>query len=124
MMMKVMMPMICFQNGTKTKRKCTNLKKKKKVHKIKRNNVDYNNRFIPPLYFQHQGHSRTIIGIIHNRKSGLRHLLVLDPSVKNGGISLLNKIKWKHFIIVEIKETNQGCQISNYCHSNLRYYDN
>merc|ERR1719361_1707160 len=93
MMMKVMMPMICFQNGTKTKRKCTNLKKKKKVHKIKRNNVDYNNRFIPPLYFQHQGHSRTIIGIIHNKKSGLRHLLVLDPSVKNGGISLLNKVK-------------------------------
>merc|ERR1712176_1527711 len=54
---------------------------------------DFRKRFIPPLYFQHHGHSRTIIGIMHNKKSGLRHLLVLDPSVKKGGISLLNKIK-------------------------------
>merc|ERR1712129_65707 len=64
-----------------------------KATMVKRNHVDYKNRFIPPLYFQHQGHSRTIIGIVHNKKSGLRHLLVLDPSVKNGGLSLLQKIK-------------------------------
>jgi len=50
-------------------------------------------RFIPPLYFQHQGHSRTIIGIVHNKRSGLKHLLVLDPSVKKGAINLLNTIK-------------------------------
>ena len=36
-----------------------------------------------PLYFQHQGHSRTIIGIqVKNEKNGLKkyNLLVLDPA--------------------------------------------
>lgn len=54
---------------------------------------DFRKRFIPPLYFQHHGHSRTIIGIMHNKKSGLRHLLVLDPSVKKGGGNLLNNVR-------------------------------
>merc|ERR1711920_457024 len=44
-------------------------------------------------YMGHQGHSRTIIGIIHNKKSGLRHLLVLDPSVKKGGPNLMNNVR-------------------------------
>merc|ERR1712048_233025 len=54
---------------------------------------DFTKRFIPPLYFQHHGHSRTIVGIIHNTKSGLRHLLVLDPSVKKGGHNLLSNVR-------------------------------
>ncbi|TPX59986.1 hypothetical protein SpCBS45565_g07630 [Spizellomyces sp. 'palustris'] len=33
----------------------------------------------PPLYFQHQGHSRTIVGI-ETLRSGVRNLLVYDPS--------------------------------------------
>jgi len=50
-------------------------------------------RFIPPLYFQHQGHSRTIIGTMYNKRSGVQHLLVLDPSVRKGAIHLLQSIK-------------------------------
>merc|ERR1712154_260395 len=69
--------------------------KNKKNKKNDKNDTNHKNgkRFIPPLYFQHQGHSQTIIGIIHNKRSGIRHLLVLDPSVKKGGINLLNNIK-------------------------------
>lgn len=36
---------------------------------------------IPPIYFQHQGHSLTIVGL-EIRKSGSRNLLVFDPSFK------------------------------------------
>ncbi|KAI4128568.1 MAG: hypothetical protein LQ338_002662 [Usnochroma carphineum] len=36
---------------------------------------------LPPVYFQHQGHSLTIIGL-EIRKSGSRNLLVFDPSFK------------------------------------------
>ncbi|KAL8702565.1 MAG: hypothetical protein Q9201_004262 [Fulgogasparrea decipioides] len=35
----------------------------------------------PPIYFQHQGHSLTIVGL-EMRKSGSRNLLVFDPSFK------------------------------------------
>ncbi|EFX87845.1 hypothetical protein DAPPUDRAFT_311838 [Daphnia pulex] len=38
--------------------------------------------FKPPLYFQHQGHSRTIIGIDEGKQGKLR-LLILDPSHKS-----------------------------------------
>ena len=56
----------------------------------------------PPLYFQHEGHSRTIIGIERFRpavqgKKGLKegcsddgfqyHLLLLDPSFKTNNIA-------------------------------------
>ncbi|KAL8802123.1 MAG: hypothetical protein Q9200_006692 [Gallowayella weberi] len=34
-----------------------------------------------PIYFQHQGHSLTIVGL-EVRKSGSRNLLVFDPSFK------------------------------------------
>ncbi|KAK3255859.1 hypothetical protein CYMTET_34982, partial [Cymbomonas tetramitiformis] len=38
----------------------------------------------PPLYFQHQGHSRTVVGIERRRRSGSAAdeaiLLILDPS--------------------------------------------
>ena len=33
----------------------------------------------PPLYFQHSGHSRTIVGVEH-LKSGKINLLLFDPS--------------------------------------------
>ena len=36
---------------------------------------------VPPLYFQHSGHSRTIIGI-EKRVDGELYLLVLDPSIR------------------------------------------
>jgi len=35
--------------------------------------------FIPPLYLQHQGHSRTIIGVEETKDGSLR-LLIFDPS--------------------------------------------
>lgn len=37
--------------------------------------------WMPPLYFQHPGHSLTIIGF-ERKKSGARNLLVFDPSFK------------------------------------------
>jgi hypothetical protein len=41
-----------------------------------------NTSFIPPVYLQHQGHSRTIIG--YERKiDGMYNLLILDPSSTN-----------------------------------------
>ncbi|KAL8640568.1 MAG: hypothetical protein Q9228_002520 [Teloschistes exilis] len=49
----------------------------------------------PPIYFQHQGHSLTIIGM-EIRSSGSRNLLVFDPSFKpSPGIqrSIGNKIR-------------------------------
>jgi len=39
-----------------------------------------------PLYFQHQGHSRTIIGV-EKHKTGKYYVLVLDPSVREGAMS-------------------------------------
>jgi len=49
--------------------------------------------FVPPLYFQHQGHSRTIIGILRNLKSGRFRLLVLDPDINGGGVKLLQNLQ-------------------------------
>eukprot|EP00026_Physarum_polycephalum_P002484 Phypoly_transcript_02491.p1 GENE.Phypoly_transcript_02491~~Phypoly_transcript_02491.p1 ORF type:complete len:555 (+),score=88.96 Phypoly_transcript_02491:25-1689(+) len=39
-----------------------------------------------PLYFQHQGHSRTIIGA-EKHKTGKYYVLVLDPSVSEGAMT-------------------------------------
>jgi len=38
----------------------------------------YSPTFVPPIFFQHEGHSRTIVGI-EKRKNGTLHLLILDP---------------------------------------------
>lgn len=51
-----------------------------------------NSSFAPPLYFQHQGHSRTIIGILRNEKTGRFRLLVLDPDMTGGGVRLLQNL--------------------------------
>ena len=51
-----------------------------------------NSSFVPPLYFQHQGHSRTIIGILRNEKTGRFRLLVLDPDMSGGGVQLLQNL--------------------------------
>ncbi|XP_057365710.1 zinc finger-containing ubiquitin peptidase 1-like [Daphnia carinata] len=47
--------------------------------------------FKPPLYFQHQGHSRTIIGI-EETTQGKARLLILDPSHKSDQMRLLTNI--------------------------------
>jgi len=39
----------------------------------------------PPLFFQHQGHSRTIVGA--ERKGGQLNLLLLDPSTRPGELA-------------------------------------
>lgn len=66
-----------------------------------------NNRIIEsgkaPLYFQHQGHSRTIVGIQvkHNKKGAkLYNLLVLDPSHKTVHIerALRDNVGWQKLI--------------------------
>ena len=55
----------------------------------------------PPLYFQHQGHSRTIIGIEQYRKPNGSEaeltLLVLDPSTRTQKLSaaLKNQNGWQ-----------------------------
>jgi len=56
--------------------------------------IQPNASFVPPLYFQHQGHSRTIIGIVKDlRCSGRFHLLVLDPDMSGGGVRLLQQLQ-------------------------------
>jgi len=52
-----------------------------------------NKKFCPPLYLQHAGHSRTIIGADKNLKSGEINLLLFDPA-HDGNIlknDLINK---------------------------------
>lgn len=56
-----------------------------------------------PLYFQHQGHSRTIIGIqVKHQKTGLKdyNLLVLDPAHSTEALerSLKQKSGWQKFL--------------------------
>ncbi|KAI4306592.1 hypothetical protein L6164_029853 [Bauhinia variegata] len=56
-----------------------------------------------PLYFQHDGHSRTIVGIqVRHQKNGIRqyNLLVLDPAHKTAALerSLKEKVKWQRLI--------------------------
>ncbi|ETO19919.1 hypothetical protein RFI_17301 [Reticulomyxa filosa] len=38
-----------------------------------------------PLYLQHEGHSRTIIGMMRHKKTGMVKFLILDPSIRGGG---------------------------------------
>ncbi|XP_024543195.1 zinc finger with UFM1-specific peptidase domain protein isoform X1 [Selaginella moellendorffii] len=57
----------------------------------------------PPLYFQHQGHSRTIVGIQRRRKLGgpeEAFLLVLDPSQRTEELvkALRAKTGWQKLI--------------------------
>eukprot|EP00743_Colponemidia_sp_Colp-15_P012676 GILK01014501.1.p1 GENE.GILK01014501.1~~GILK01014501.1.p1 ORF type:complete len:463 (+),score=43.06 GILK01014501.1:24-1391(+) len=55
-----------------------------------------------PLYFQHEGHSRTIIGVERRRKKGKEEvfLLVLDPSCRASELfgSLRRRSHWERFI--------------------------
>jgi len=40
----------------------------------------YSPTFVPPIFFQHEGHSRTIVGI-EKRKNGTLHLLILGTLI-------------------------------------------
>ncbi|KAK8486307.1 hypothetical protein V6N11_049400 [Hibiscus sabdariffa] len=56
-----------------------------------------------PLYFQHDGHSRTIIGIqVKNQQNGMRqfNLLILDPSERTIALerSLKTNVGWQKLI--------------------------
>ncbi|XP_027939505.1 zinc finger-containing ubiquitin peptidase 1 [Vigna unguiculata] len=56
-----------------------------------------------PLYFQHDGHSRTIVGIqVKHQRSGIPqyNLLVLDPGHRTGALerSLIEKVGWQKLI--------------------------
>ncbi|XP_044740308.1 zinc finger-containing ubiquitin peptidase 1-like isoform X2 [Chrysoperla carnea] len=46
--------------------------------------------FLPPLYLQHQGHSRTIMGVECVRDGGTIQLLILDPSHSPQQMAQLN----------------------------------
>eukprot|EP00095_Tigriopus_kingsejongensis_P007024 maker-scaffold885_size84862-snap-gene-0.14 protein:Tk07024 transcript:maker-scaffold885_size84862-snap-gene-0.14-mRNA-1 annotation:"zinc finger with ufm1-specific peptidase domain protein" len=69
-------------------------------------------QFTPPLYFQHQGHSRTIVGVEILKNNALR-LLVLDPSntrmadlfrrKDNNAIQVLKSIR-KHPAAIKSKQ--------------------
>ncbi|KAI9683138.1 MAG: hypothetical protein M1829_005929 [Trizodia sp. TS-e1964] len=51
---------------------------------------------LPPLYFQHAGHSLTIIGI-ERRKDGSRNLLVFDPMFKSSpAVRRLIGVNFRH----------------------------
>ncbi|KAI1398127.1 DUF1671-domain-containing protein [Hypoxylon fuscum] len=50
-----------------------------------------------PLYFQHRGHSMTIVGIEKQRKGGVRNLLVFDPSYSDpSGVTRYIGRKFEH----------------------------
>ncbi|KAK7372884.1 hypothetical protein VNO80_06274 [Phaseolus coccineus] len=56
-----------------------------------------------PLYFQHDGHSRTIVGIqVKHQRSGIPqyNLMVLDPSHRTGALerSLTEKVGWQKLL--------------------------
>jgi hypothetical protein len=51
--------------------------------------------FIAPLYLQHQGHSRTVIGIERKNNGDAPNLLILDPSTKQLGKTLESGKLWK-----------------------------
>lgn len=54
-----------------------------------------NQQFTPPLYLQHQGHSRTIVGVEIDR--GTTRLLLFDPGSKKDHIAALatSGLNWK-----------------------------
>ena len=52
----------------------------------------------PPLYFQHQGHSRTVVGI-ERRREGKNFLLVLDPRLPGRDLArALANGKWEGLV--------------------------
>ncbi|BFZ57248.1 hypothetical protein PYCC9005_004299 [Savitreella phatthalungensis] len=60
-----------------------------------------------PLYFQHQGHSRTIIGYIESRSSNGASLVVLDPAKRVGakvGELLLLETQELHRLEISLSE--------------------
>ncbi|XAR52109.1 hypothetical protein NMG60_11020013 [Bertholletia excelsa] len=57
----------------------------------------------PPLYFQHDGHSRTIVGVqVKHQQKGIQqfNLLILDPAHKTAALerSLKEKVGWQKLI--------------------------
>lgn len=74
-----------------------------------------------PLYFQHRGHSRTIVGIEKRRRPGVSeevYLLVLDPSQKTGDIvrTLREKSGWQRLL-------KRGLQTLKHAEYQLCYVD-
>lgn len=67
-----------------------------------------------PLYFQHRGHSRTIVGIERCNKEGSNkeedYLIVLDPSQRTRDIitALKNKQGWEELIYRGMDALNQA----------------
>ena len=53
-------------------------------------------RFVPPLYLQHQGHSRTIVGVVRTR--GVIRLLILDPDCGGGAWHMRQSLQDPHKI--------------------------
>ncbi|WVZ18366.1 hypothetical protein V8G54_005688 [Vigna mungo] len=69
-----------------------------------------------PLYFQHDGHSRTIVGIQVNyqQKRHLQYnLLILDPAQRTAALerSLRQKVRWE-----ELKEGNAYTKEATLCY--------
>jgi hypothetical protein len=54
-------------------------------------------RICPPIYFQHEGHSRTIIGAAMNTKTNKIELVVLDPDLTGGAPNLLVIFAFAHY---------------------------
>jgi len=77
-------------------------------------------KFIAPLYLQHPGHSRTIIGATKNSKTGECFLLVFDPA--HYGPAIKNNIRLGDYQALRLplaNFTHENYQIGFVCDSEL-----
>lgn len=63
----------------------------------------------PPIYFQHQGHSRTIVGI-EKLQTGLRRLLIFDPADRSVS-NAVNSPNWESNFLA--KGFLNSCRLGN-----------
>jgi len=65
------------------------------VKKYFENQINSNSRTIHPIYLQHDGHSRTIVGIEEGVDHGLS-LIIFDPSTRRNQIEKFRQAKYKN----------------------------
>lgn len=67
--------------------------------------------FVPPLFLQHQGHSRVIVGV-EEQRHGVLNLLILDPSVSASKIARIGDMS--SGILNEIRVCKSNLRASQY----------
>eukprot|EP01083_Nonionella_stella_P081891 225830_1 len=71
---------------------------------VSRNQGPAEDRFVPPLYLQHLGHSRTIVGATRDAKTGVIRLVILDPSCEGAGPGLVSDLRQRK--VTRVLRTN------------------